>query len=269
MIGLVCMMDGKGMKKGSNSIKNMDFKKIKEASIFNLNYTINCINYCIENNYIYRISSALIPYPDFWDWENDFEILELFKKIKNLSKNIRLIIHPDQFVVLNSDSEKVIENSLIILHQQTKIAQLSGISELILHIGKSNELNKFEKTFERLEPFTKEILVLENCHHYKVDDVLKLCEKIDIPMVLDVHHARITDSSYDVDRIKKTWKKRKPLAHISSGKSSLTDRSHSDYIAKDDYENFIWLFNDFDVEIEAKKKEKALEVIRSYKSITC
>ncbi|MGL4403222.1 MAG: hypothetical protein ACRCTS_05840 [Fusobacteriaceae bacterium] len=262
MLGLVCMLDGKGMKRGSNSIKNIDKQKVREAAIFNLNYTLECIHYCIEKGYIYRVSSALIPYPDFWDWEKDNEILELFKKIKEMSKKIRLIIHPDQFVVLNSDSEKVIENSLIILSQQSKIAQLCGISELILHIGKSNSIEKFQETFKRLEPFTKKILVLENCHYYKVNEVLELCENLDIPMVLDVHHARITDSeSYDIDRIKKTWKEKKPLTHISSGKSGEKDRSHSDYITKEDCLNFLWLFNDFDVEVEAKKKEKALEFL--------
>jgi UV DNA damage endonuclease len=253
------MLDGKGMKKGSNSVKNVDPLKVREAAIFNLNYTLECIDYCIQNGYIYRVSSAIIPYPDFWDWENDKEILALFQKIKELSKRIRLIIHPDQFVVLNSDSEKVIENSMIILKQQSKVAQLAGISELVLHIGKKDGAQKFLETFKKLDSFTKEILVLENCHYYKVMEVVELCEKLNIPMVLDVHHARITGSSpYDIERIKKTWKSKKPLAHISSGKSSEADRSHSDYISEKDRNDFLWLFHDFDVEVEAKKKENAL-----------
>ncbi|MGL5725460.1 hypothetical protein, partial [Cetobacterium sp.] len=86
------------------------------------------------------------------------------------------------------------------------------------------------------------------------------CEEIEIPMVLDVHHARVTNSEgYDVERVKATWKDRKPLAHISSGKDSVNDKSHADYISEEDVQRFEWLFQDFDVEVEAKKKELALE----------
>ncbi|MGL5050197.1 MAG: hypothetical protein ACRC0Y_07095, partial [Fusobacteriaceae bacterium] len=151
MLGLVCMLDAKGMKKGSNSINNLDASKLKEAAIFNLNYSKNCINYCIENNFIFRVSSAIIPYPEHWDWINDKDILALFEEIKNLSKKIRLIIHPDQFVVLNSDSENVIQNSLKILKQQSKIAELAGIQTIILHIGKMNATEKFKDTFSKLD----------------------------------------------------------------------------------------------------------------------
>ena len=129
-----------------------------------------------------------------------------------------------------------------------------------MHIGKKDGTQKFIETFQKLNSYTKSILVLENCHYYKVNEVLELCEEIEIPMVLDVHHARVTKSEeYDIERVKATWKKRKPLAHISSGKDSLNDKSHADYISDEDIEKFRWLFHQFDVEIEAKKKELALE----------
>lgn len=270
MLGLVCMLDGKGMKKGINALKNFNLEKVKEAALFNLDYTLECIKFCLKNNYIYRVSSSVIPYPDLWDWREDEEILEKLKVIKEYSLKIRLIIHPDQFVVLNSDNQKVIETSLKILKNQVDFAKLAGISELVLHIGKKNGIEKFIETYNRLDDYTKSILVLENCHYYKASEVLELCKEINIPMVLDVHHARVTkDENYDVEKIKNSWKSRKPLAHISSGKDSIDDKSHSDYISEEDIKKYIWLFKDFDVEIEAKKKEKALkkaeEMIRVYK----
>ena len=260
MLGLVCMLDGKGMKKGVNALKNFNLEKVKEAALFNLDYTLECIKFCLKNNYIYRVSSSVIPYPDLWNWREDRDILEKLKLIKEYSSKIRLIIHPDQFVVLNSDSEKVIENSLKILESQVQFAKLAGISELILHIGKKDGVEKFIQTYKELDSYTKSILVLENCHYYKANEVLELCEKIERPMVLDVHHARVTkDENYDVEKIKNSWKNKKPLAHISSGKDTIDDKSHSDYISEEDIKKYIWLFKDFDVEIEAKKKEKALK----------
>ncbi|MCQ8212065.1 hypothetical protein NON08_05945 [Cetobacterium somerae] len=260
MLGLVCMLDGKGMKKGVNALKNFNLEKVKEAALFNLDYTLDCIKFCLKNNYIYRVSSSVIPYPDLWNWREDRDILQKLEIIKEYSSKIRLIIHPDQFVVLNSDSEKVIENSLKILESQVQFAKFAGISELVLHIGKKDGIDKFIKTYNTLDDYTKSILVLENCHYYRATEVLELCEKMDISMVLDVHHARVTkDENYNIEKIKKTWKNKKPLAHISSGKDSIDDKSHSDYISDEDIKKYIWLFKDFDVEIEAKKKEKALK----------
>lgn len=260
MLGLVCMLDGKGMKKGVNALKNFNLEKVKEAALFNLDYTLDCIKFCLKNNYIYRVSSSVIPYPDLWNWREDKDILQKLEIIKEYSSKIRLIIHPDQFVVLNSDSEKVIENSLKILESQVQFAKFAGISELVLHIGKKDGIDKFIKTYNTLDDYTKSILVLENCHYYRATEVLELCEKMDISMVLDVHHARVTkDENYNIEKIKKTWKNKKPLAHISSGKDSIDDKSHSDYISDEDIKKYIWLFKDFDVEIEAKKKEKALK----------
>nr|WP_307775909.1 hypothetical protein [uncultured Cetobacterium sp.] len=261
MLGLVCMLYEKGMKKGVSSLKSFQQEKVKAAALFNLDYTLNCINFCLENGYIYRVSSAIIPYPDFWEWDKDKELLEKFKKIKKLSSKIRLMIHPDQFVVLNSDRDEVIENSLKILNQQYRLAELLGVSDMIIHIGKKDGVEKFKEIYKnRLSLDLKKILRIENCHYYKVDEVLKLCEDLKISMILDVHHARVTESKdYDVDKIIKTWKKRKPLAHISSGKSFENDRSHSDYISLEDVKKFLWLFEKFDVEVEAKLKEKALK----------
>lgn len=39
MLGLVCMLDGKGMKKGVSTLKNFDLEKVKEVALFNLDYT--------------------------------------------------------------------------------------------------------------------------------------------------------------------------------------------------------------------------------------
>ncbi|MGL5051473.1 MAG: hypothetical protein ACRC6E_12730, partial [Fusobacteriaceae bacterium] len=66
----------------------------------------------------------------------------------------------------------------------------------------------------------------------------------------------------DIERVKRTWKTRKPLAHLSSGRDYEDDKSHADYISLADLEKFSMLFQDFDVEIEAKRKELALEKIK-------
>lgn len=36
MLGLVCMLDGKGMKKGVSTFKNFDLEKVKKAALFKI-----------------------------------------------------------------------------------------------------------------------------------------------------------------------------------------------------------------------------------------
>ena len=265
MIGLVCMFDGKGMKNGIRSIQHFNLEKLKEATLFNLDYNIECIKFCIKNNFIFRVSSSIIPYSDMWNWDEDKDILKKMKEIKILSKDIRLIVHPDQFVVLNSEKESVVSNSIKILEEQAKISKYLGIRNMIIHLGRKNASEDFLINFKKLSKNVTEILALENCHYYRVDEILKVCQILKLPMVLDVHHARITNSfDFDLDGIKKTWKDSKPLAHISSGKAFETDKSHSDYISEEDLKKYRWLFDEFDVEIEAKKKEKAVLKVKDF-----
>lgn len=265
MLGLVCLFDGTSMKKGTNSIKKLDFFKLKDATLYNIAYTVDCINFCIKNDLFYRVSSNLIPYIDCWNWYEDSDILLALDKIKFLSSKITLTLHPDQFVVLNSDSQEVIDNSIKILKFQNILAEKIGVKFINIHLGKKKSPEKFIKTFYTLPQELQEKLTIENCHYYTVRETLNVAKFLNIPMVLDVHHARITNSSsYPIDEIIKTWKNNIPIAHISSGKNFKLDKSHSDYISEEDLHTFLWLFKLFNVEIEAKKKEKAISLVQNF-----
>lgn len=65
-----------------NALKNFNLEKVKKATLFNLDYTLQCIKFCLKNNYIYRVSSSVIPYPDLWNWKEDRDVLEKLKDIK-------------------------------------------------------------------------------------------------------------------------------------------------------------------------------------------
>ena len=79
-LGLVCMLTTTKFKKGFKGLKSLQEsaevnKKLKEASLHNIKETINCINWCINNEiYLYRISSDIIPFYEFWSWKEEKEI---------------------------------------------------------------------------------------------------------------------------------------------------------------------------------------------------
>ena len=118
------------------------------------------------------------------------------------------------------------------------------------------------------------MLILENDDKvFKIEDVLKICKTLNIPMVLDYHHYkcnRVEPLEQHIKEIINTWKGKTPKMHISSKKNNKEFRSHHDYI---NIEDFIELINilktqtkNIDIMIEAKQKDMALfKLIRELK----
>lgn len=286
-IGLVCMLKGKGMKKGFTGIKalknlsqNDIEKKASKAALYNIDYTLECLKWV--KNYgkgLFRVSSNLIPYNEFWNWKDFDKILKKLGQLKKFANenDIRLIMHPDQFTVMNSQSQNVVLNSIKILNHHYDISELLGVEDIIIHVGssKGNYKERFIKNINSLDIKLKNKLLLENCHSMGIEGVIEICEKTSIRPCLDFHHDRIKPSSQTfqtyIEKILKLSKDRAPLAHISSpaGEDKQNFKSHSEYICDEDLLEFKKYFDIFDVEIEAKGKEKAvkrvIDFFESYK----
>lgn len=142
-----------------------------------------------------------------------------------------------------------------------------------IHVGgaygdKKNALKRFHQNLETLSTKIKGHMTLENDDKtYNVEETLTVCEKENIPMVLDYHHhmANKTESelSLYLPRIFNTWNTANvPKVHISSPKSDQSFRSHADYVSVDFVLPFFKLAKelnqDIDVMIEAKQKNLAM-----------
>lgn len=285
-IGLVCMLKGRGMKKGFTGIKALEKlsqveidKKACEAALYNIDYTLECLKWVKNHGQgMFRVSSSLIPYNEFWNWKNFDSILEKLKILKKFAKdnNIRLIMHPDQFTVLNSENNEVVHNSIKILNHHYEISELLGVEDIIIHVGssKGDYKERFIKNTKLLNKKLKAKILLENCHSVGIEEVIKICEKTGIRPCLDFHHDRIKPSSQSfenyIEKILNLSKNKVPLAHISSpaGDEKNSYKSHSEYISTEDLIKFRKYFDLFDVEIEAKGKEKAVKkVVDFFKKI--
>lgn len=284
MLGFACIC--KNLKKEGSfrattikSLSKLDkdtrLKKLRSIAVDNLYTTLKILKWCVKNNILmYRFSSSLIPlatYYNDWAWWEDENILKQCKNIKNLVNeyNIRVSMHPDQFCVINSDKSNVVYNSILILEYHNKLSNLLGNNLLILHVGstvggKSYSIERFKNTFYQLDLDIRNKLTLENDDKsFTAIEVLRLCENLNIPMVLDLHHYRCNNDGEDLsllrNRIISTWQNQKPKLHLSSGKDHSTDRRHSDYINLDDYSYALkYALDDFDIMLECKEKDNAL-----------
>lgn len=256
--------------------------KLKEVTYSNLEALEKIIQYNIDNQiHFYRITSNLIPlatHPDVgWDFLKYFRsnLQYIGKKIKD--SNMRIDAHPDQFNVINSDRESVVESTITNLKVQLDIFDAMEYDGLmVIHIGgarggKEEATQRFIENINKFPPRIKERLIFENDDKtYTTKEVLDICKQIKSPMVLDIHHHNCNNQGECVgDFIKDifdTWNDSKfiPKVHFSSPREFENDRKHSDYIDVKSFVAFLKLVKevdgrDFDVMLEAKMKDLTLE----------
>lgn len=261
--------------------KNYNTSKLLEITKNNLDSLYEIIKYNVKNNFhFYRLTSKLVPLAthDKVDFDYITPFLDEYKKIGKLinDNNIRVDTHPDQYAVLNSMDSKIVKNTVEILEYHYKIMDALGIKDkiIILHVGssacgKKASITRFINNFNKLPDHIKKCIAVENDDKvYNIKDVLELCHKINVPMVLDYHHFICNNEKEDInDYLKEiidTWCEKLPKMHFSSPKSKLKKefRSHSNYINKESFIEFINIIKkqdkDIDIMLEAKAKDDAI-----------
>ena len=267
--------------------KNYNTSKLLEITKNNLDSLYEIIKYNVKNNFhFYRLTSKLVPLAthDKIDFDYITPLLDEYKKIGKLinDNNIRVDTHPDQYAVLNSMDSKIVKNTVEILEYHYKIMDAIGIKDkiIILHVGssacgKKASITRFINNFNKLPNHIKKCIAVENDDKvYNIKDVLELCHKINVPMVLDYHHFICNNEKEDInDYLKEiidTWDGKLPKMHFSSPKSKLKKefRSHSDYINKECFIKFINILKkqdkDIDIMLEAKAKDDAVSRLARY-----
>lgn len=267
--------------------KNYNTSKLLEITKNNLDSLYEIIKYNVKNNFhFYRLTSKLVPLAthDKVDFDYITPLLDEYKKIGKLinDNNIRVDTHPDQYAVLNSMDSKIVKNTVEILEYHYKIMDAIGIKDkiIILHVGssacgKKASITRFINNFNKLPDHIKKCIAVENDDKvYNIKDVLELCHKINVPMVLDYHHFICNNEKEDINdylkEIINTWDGKLPKMHFSSPKSKLKKefRSHSDYINKECFIEFINILKkqdkDIDIMLEAKAKDDAISRLVRY-----
>ena len=258
-------------------------KLIDKKIVSNFENLEKIIKYNIKNNiHFYRMTSNLIPLATHQ--AVNFEYIRKYNKFYNKigklinDNNLRVDTHPDQYCVLNSTKSDIINSSISILKFHKNMLKAFKIKnpKMILHVGssvfgKKNSIKRFINNFNTLDDEIKKMLIIENDDKiFNIIDVLDLCNKINVPMVLDYHHFMCNNSgeclkNY-VEKIFNTWNNDElvPKVHFSSPKNKTKKefRSHHDYVDSDEFIKFIedvkFLNRDFDIMIEAKMKDDAL-----------
>jgi UV DNA damage endonuclease len=252
---------------------------LAELYTANLQRLDTAVRYCKrEGISLYRISSSIFPFSDD-DLGRDL-LASMADEIAAVgewatSNKIRLVMHPDQFVVLSSDSANVVQNSITILQMHADIMDLlkqprSSWALLEIHGGKGGRSEKLIDVIGGLPDGIRTRLGLENDEYaYSAEQIVEVCKAAGVPMVFDAHHHVVKEglSSFEhpsvaemLAKARDTWADpAHQLTHISNGRTGFNDRAHSDYIdvMPSSYRQAPW------IEIEAKFKELAIQKVRA------
>lgn len=264
-------------------VANFNDVKVREIIKHNLRVLEETIDYNIENGIrLFRVTSSLIPFASNkkimkLDWQNEFK--NEFRRIKEkiLNNDIRISMHPGQYVVLNSPNENTVSRSIEELNYHLQVIQSLGgnkTSKMIIHIGgvfkdKTKSIHHFiDIVNNRLTADIKEHLVIENDDKlYNIEDVLYISSMTRLPVVFDNLHNEINQgpSKYDnrtiLNKIQLTWKKEDGRLKIHYSQQAENKRigAHTSTI---EASKFLEFFNplkdlEFDIMLEVKDKNRS------------
>ena len=264
-------------------------EKFMQCVNYNLATLVEILKFNIANNFMFfRISSDMIPFASHaickFDWKEYFKsnLIKIGQLIKD--HDIRISMHPDQFVIINSKSQEIVNNSIRELEYHTELLDLMKLdysAKVQIHIGgvygdKEKAKKQFISNYKTLlSANIKKRLVIENDDHlYNLKDCIEIHEYIGIPILFDVFHHICFDNNLPLhialQLSNNTWNHSKDgIMMIDYSNQELNQRKgkHSHTLDIKQFEKFIISVSnlDLDIMLEIKDKEKsakkAIEVI--------
>ncbi len=260
-------------------LKNYSEKNLVEKVNNNLDCLQKILEFNVKHNLLFfRISSDIVPFASHpinkFKWQVYFKkrFEEMGRYIKE--QKLRISMHPDQFVLLNSPDIRIVKNSVkeLIYHCEIlDLMELDKSAKVQIHIGgvyndKSKSMERFIRNYIQLPEVVKNRLVIENDERlYSVRDCIVISEETNIPVVFDYfHHACFNNGESYLEVLKvvmQTWQNKDGLmiTDYSTQKKGARTGTHTEQINLTDFENYIKSTRefDFDIMLEIKDKEKS------------
>lgn len=232
----------------------------------------------------HRVSSEIVPFASHpvcaFDWRGAFApmIEEIGKLIR--AAGMRVSMHPDQFVLLNSPNPAVVEASRRDLLWHADLLDLLGTggdAKIQIHVGglygeRAAALDRFAEVFATLPAHVRARLAVENDDRlFPLADCLRLSERTGIPVILDTFHHALLHRGETLraaaKRAAATWRKGDgpPMFDYSSQAPGARAGAHAASLDADDFRS-TWKeirAVDPDLMLEIKDKEKSALLARS------
>ena len=269
-----------------------------------LGYLCEVIGYLRKHAiHMYRMGSDLAPYathPDMPQFHNmvkeSASDLARFGRIAR-EADVRLSFHPSQFIVLNSENEKLTLKSMWDLDSQAEMLDLMECGPeavMVIHVGgaygdRESGWRRWAETWKRLGEPVRRRLVLENDDiRFSAADVLKVHEATGVKCVFDYqHHWCFNPESLPMvetlERFCATWPAGvRPKMHFSCARTEMREikrknrktgkieqvlqppiwTGHADYNNPFETITFLRSIQHIDTDVMLESKSKDLSLIR-------
>ncbi len=285
-IGYPCINRSIGCTSGSTfRLKSYTDERLVATVAQNLDCLHRILEFNLDHSILFfRISSDTVPFASHpvcrFDWESYFQ-----PRLKQIgafadASGMRITMHPDQFVLLNSPDKGVHERSIRELEYHCRLIDLMGLdpsSKVQIHVGgaygdRSASIKRFIRRFKELDPFISRRIVIENDERlFGLEDCLSVYQEVGVPVVIDtLHHALFNSGEPLVSAVRRaagTWANGDglPIVDFSLQDEGGKKGRHALTIVSSDFRTFLLQTRsfDFDVMLEIKDKEKsAIEAIR-------
>ena len=230
---------------------------------------------------VFRMGSDIFPWASEYkltSLPNYFEVAGELLMAGDIARATgqRISAHPDHFVKLGSEKPSVVKNSIRDLEIHGEVFDMMGLTRshynpINIHVGMNcnqSVIKRWINNFKKLSPSVRTRLVVENDDKANAFSVVQLFthlySEIGTPITFDYfHHQFHTDglsTQHAAELAAGTWSDGiTPLFHYSESKNINENlkgnpRAHADYVFSpiDDFGLT------FDIDLEAKAKEKAL-----------
>lgn len=255
----------------------------------NLDHLERILRYNVKNNLLFfRISSGLVPFASHpvckVNWQKHFA--NRFNRLGEFIKEnkIRISMHSDQFVLINSPKELIVERSVRELTYHCSILDLMGLdgsAKIQVHVGgvyddKILAMKTFEKNYKTfLSPNVRRRLVIENDDRlYNVKECLSIHDRTGIPVLFDSFHNNCypSDNLGVLKAFKKcceTWGKMDglPMADYSNQEIGYRKGRHCTSIDLRDFRKFILQTRGLDYDLMLEIKDKQISAIKALNTL--
>lgn len=286
-------------------------QRLREIMQHNIQSFFNLVDYVATlpaNQRMVRLSSDCLPmytHPEWrYFWQQTAQQLYCAKYLGAVgaharANDVRLSMHPGQFVCLGSNNADVVSRSIEEFEYHADLVRWMGYGTVFqdfkinVHISGRQGPAGIKAVIPRLSTVARNCITIENDENrWGIDDSIELAEHC--ALVFDCHHHWVRDGDYlqsTDDRYKRivdSWRGVRPAMHYSLSRedilvdhcaNTLPDRdaliaagtkrgklrAHSDMMWNTAANDYVLQFLEFsDIMIEAKSKNLASTALYNY-----
>ena len=231
----------------------------------------------------FRISSGVVPFgshpinthPWQTQFKSEFQALGDFIR----ANDMRVSLHPDQFVVLNSPNPDIVRRSMEELIYQCSmldLMELNGHAKLQIHVGglyddRELAISRFAAVYATLPEAVKARVVVENDDRlFSLKDCLHLHELTGVPILFDnFHHECLNHGETMTAALHlaaRTWDPTRDgvmMMDYSSQAPGERRGKHTDSMVEELFRGFLATLQGLNVDMMLEIKDKEASALRA------